>query len=69
MPETGESGTPTMLVFRTAILLLLLAAGVSFALFALTSNVRYKRTGLRILLVTLIAAFIFFAILIADQLA
>ena len=56
-----------MAVFRTAILLLLVAAGISFALFALTSNVRYKRTGLRILLGTLIAAFIFFAILIADR--
>jgi hypothetical protein len=57
-----------MAVFRIAILLLLVAAGISFALFALTSNVRYKRTGLRILLGTLIAAFIFFAILIVDQL-
>ncbi len=58
-----------MVVFRIAILLLLLAAGISFALFALTSDVRYKRTGLRILAGTLIAAFIFFGILIADQLA
>jgi hypothetical protein len=41
---------------------------VSFALFALTSNARYKRAGLRILIGTLIAALIFFAILIADRL-
>lgn len=58
-----------MAIFRIAILLLLVAAGISFALFALTSNPRYKRTGLRILLGTLIAAFIFFAVLIAEQLA
>jgi VIT1/CCC1 family predicted Fe2+/Mn2+ transporter len=69
MPETAKPGTPHMLVFRLAIFLLLAAAGISFALFALTSNPRYKRTGLRILLGTLIAAFIFFAILIADRLA
>lgn len=58
-----------MVVFRIAILLLLVAAGISFALFALTSNVRYKRTGLRILAGTLIAAFVFFAVLIAEHLA
>jgi hypothetical protein len=57
-----------MAVFRIVFVLLLVAAGISFALFALTSNVRYKRTGLRILGGTLVAAFIFFAILIADQL-
>ena len=58
-----------MAVFRIAILLLLVAAGICFALFALTSEARYKRAGLRILLGTLVAAFIFFAILIVDQLA
>ena len=56
-----------MAVFRIAILLLLVAAGISFALFALTSDVRYKRIGLRILIGTLIAAFVFFAILIMDR--
>jgi hypothetical protein len=58
-----------MLVFRIAIFLLLGAAGISFALFALTSNPVYKRTGLRILLGTLASALVFFAILIADRLA
>ncbi|MDP3245772.1 MAG: hypothetical protein Q8M93_02270 [Polaromonas sp.] len=58
-----------MAVFRIAIVLLLVAAGISFALFALTSDARYKRTGLRILGGTLVAAFIFFAVLIADRLA
>ena len=58
-----------MAIFRIVIFLLLAASGVSFALFALTSNPRYKRAGLKILIGTLIAAFVFFAILIADQLA
>lgn len=57
-----------MALFRILIVLLLVAAGISFALFAITSNVRYKRTGLRLLGGTLVAAFVFFAILIADEL-
>jgi VIT1/CCC1 family predicted Fe2+/Mn2+ transporter len=57
-----------MAFFRILVVLLLVAAGISFALFALTSNVRYKRTGLRILGGALLAAFVFFAILIADEL-
>lgn len=57
-----------MAVFRIILVLLLVAAGISFALFAITSNVRYKRTGLRLLGGSLIAAFVFFAILIADEL-
>jgi VIT1/CCC1 family predicted Fe2+/Mn2+ transporter len=57
-----------MAFFRVLILLMLVAAGISFALFALTSNARYKRTGLRILGGTLVAAVVFFAILIADEL-
>ncbi len=56
-----------MAVVRIAIFLLLFAAGVSFALFAITSQDRYKRTGLAILKWTLVAAFVFFAVLIADQ--
>lgn len=57
-----------MAFFRILVVLLLVAAGISFALFAITSNARYKRTGLRLLGGTLVAAFIFFAILIADEL-
>ncbi len=57
-----------MAFFRILVVLLLVAAGISFALFAITSNVRYKRTGLRLLGGTLLAAFVFFAILIADEL-
>lgn len=58
-----------MLVFRWAILLLLLAAGVSFAFYAGTGQPRYRQWGLVILKWTLIAAFGFFAVLIAERLA
>ena len=56
-----------MLAFRWAILLLLLAAGVSFAFYAGTGQPRYKRFGLVILKWTLLAAFGFFAVLIAER--
>ena len=56
-----------MLVFRWAILLLLLAAGVSFAFYATTGQPRYKRFGLVVLKWTLLAAFGFFAVLIFEQ--
>jgi hypothetical protein len=58
-----------MLVFRWAILLLLIAAGVSFAFYAGTGQVRFKRFGLVVLKWTLIAAFGFFLVLILERLA
>ena len=58
-----------MLVFRWAILLLLLAAGVSFAFYAGTGQVRFKRFGLVVLKWTLLAAFGFFLVLILERLA
>ncbi len=58
-----------MLVFRWALMLLLLAAGVSFAFYAGTGEVRFKRFGLVILKWTLIAAFGFFLVLFLEQLA
>lgn len=58
-----------MLLFRWAILLLLLAAGVSFAFYTATGQDRYKRFGLVVLKWTLIAAFGFFAVLILERLA
>jgi hypothetical protein len=58
-----------MLVFRWAILFLLLAAGVSFAMYAGTGQPRFKRFGLVILKWTLLAAFGFFAVLILERLA
>jgi hypothetical protein len=58
-----------MLLFRWAILLLLVAAGVSFAFYAGTGEARYRRFGLVVLKWTLVAAFGFFAVLIVQRLA
>ena len=56
-----------MVVFRFMILLALLAAAVSFVLYALTSQLRFRRQGLNILKWTLVAAFGFFAVLILER--
>lgn len=58
-----------MLLFRWAIMLLLLAAGVSFAFYAGTGNPKYKRFGLVVLKWTLLAALGFFAVLFLERLA
>ena len=57
-----------MLVLRWAILLLLLSAGVCFAFYAGTGEVRFRQWGWAILKWTLLAAFGFFAVLIVDRL-
>jgi hypothetical protein len=57
-----------MLLFRWAMLLFLLGAGVCFAFYAGTGQVRFKRYGLVTLKWTLIAAFGFFAVLILERL-
>ncbi len=56
-----------MLLFRWAVLLLLLTAAVCFAFYAGTGQPRYKRMGFVVLKWTLIAAFVFFAVLIAER--
>ncbi|MDM0017730.1 hypothetical protein [Variovorax saccharolyticus] len=56
-----------MLLFRWAILLLLLVAGVSFAFYVGTGQTRYRRFGWVVLKWTLLAAFGFFAVLIAER--
>ena len=58
-----------MLLIRWAVLLLLLAAAVSFAFYAGTGQPRFKRFGLVTLKWTLIAAFGFFAVLILENMA
>lgn len=58
-----------MLIFRWAILLLLLVAGVCFAFYAGTGEPRFKRWGWTVLKWTLLAAFGFFAILILERVA
>ena len=56
-----------MLLFRWIVLLLLIAAGVSFAFYAGTGQQRYRRAGMVILKWTLLAAFGFFAVLIMER--
>jgi hypothetical protein len=56
-----------MPVVRLVVLLLLVAAGVSFALFAFTGQARYKRFGLVTLKWTLIAALAFFVALFLER--
>ena len=58
-----------MLLFRWAILFLLLMAGVSFAFYAGTGQMKYRRFGWVVLKWTLLAAFGFFAVLIAERVA
>ncbi|MDM0045257.1 hypothetical protein QTH91_12245 [Variovorax dokdonensis] len=56
-----------MLIFRWAIILLLLVAGASFAFYAGTGQAKYRRFGWIVLKWTLIAALGFFAVLIAER--
>ncbi len=56
-----------MLIFRWAIILLLLVAGVSFAFYAGTGQMKYRRFGWIVLKWTLLAALGFFAVLIAER--
>ena len=58
-----------MLLFRWAILLLLIGAGVCFAFYAGTGQQRYRKWGLVTLKWTLIAAFGFFAVLVLERIA
>ena len=58
-----------MLLVRSIIFLLLLAAIVLFMLYAGTGQARFKRFGLTILKWTLLAAFGFFAVLIFERVA
>ncbi len=56
-----------MLVFRWLVILLLLVAAVCFAYYAGTGRTRYKRMGFVVLKWTLIAAGVFFAVLILER--
>ena len=58
-----------MAVVRILVLLLLLAAGVSFALFAYTGQPKYKRFGLTLFKWTMLAVFGLFAAIFADRLS
>ncbi len=56
-----------MLLVRWVLMLLLLAAAVSFALYAGTGQAKYKKFGLVVLKWTLIAALGFFLVLALDR--
>lgn len=56
-----------MLLFRWAVMALLLAAAVSFAFYAGTGQAHYKRWGLVVLKWTIIAAVFFFAVAIIGR--
>jgi hypothetical protein len=58
-----------VLLFRWLMLLLLLGAAVCFAFYAGTGQARYRRWGWTIFKWTLIAAFVFFGVLILERLA
>jgi len=58
-----------MAVFRAVLVLLLVAAGVCFALYAGTGQAKYKRFGLLLLNWTLFAGLGFFLVLTIDRLA
>jgi hypothetical protein len=58
-----------MLLFRWAMMLLLLAAGVSFALYVGTGQVRFRQFGLTVLKWTILAALGFFGVLILERIA
>lgn len=56
-----------MALVRAIVLLLLVAAGISFAMFAATGQQKYKRFGLVLLKWTLLGALGFFLALTADR--
>ena len=56
-----------MVALRSIGLLLLFTCVVSFALFAITGQQRFKRFGLRVLKLTLALAAVFFGVLILER--
>ena len=58
-----------MLLFRWAMMLLLIAAGVSFAFYVGTGQARFKQFGLLVLKWTILTALGFFGVLILERLA
>ncbi len=56
-----------MLLVRALVLVLLVAAGISFALFAGTGQVKYKKFGLAVLKWTLLSTLGFFLVLFLER--
>ena len=57
-----------MQIFRWLVLLMFLAALVSFIMYIVTGQARYRHQGLLILKWTMLAGFGFFAVLIFERL-
>jgi uncharacterized membrane protein len=57
-----------MAFVRVAVLVLLVAAGICFALYALTGQAKYKKVGLYLLGGTLVAVLGFFLVLFVGRL-
>ena len=55
--------------FRILLLVVLLASAACFVVFAVTGKPGWRRYGTRLLVGALAAAFVFFAVLIAQNLA
>ena len=58
-----------MLFLRTVVLLMLGIGVACFAVYAVTGSEQYKRVGIRVVKWTIIAALLFFAVLIAERIA
>jgi hypothetical protein len=56
-----------MLLFRILLLLMLVGAGVCFAFFITTNNLRFRRWGMQLLKYTLLTALVFFGVLILSR--
>lgn len=56
-----------MLLFRWVMLLSLLSCAGLFVLYAFTGQQKYKKIGLTALKLTLLVAFVFFAVLILQR--
>ncbi len=56
-----------MLLFRWLVMLLLLVAALCFAFYAGTGHARYKQLGFVVLKWTMIAAGVFFVVLILER--
>ncbi len=56
-----------MLIFRWVTILLLLFSAACFGFFIATGQQQYKRLGFVVLKWTMLSAFVFFAVLIAER--
>jgi hypothetical protein len=56
-----------MLLLRAVVLLMLGAGLLCFVVYAFTGELRYRLLGVRLVTWTLVAAFVFFAVLIVER--